>query len=105
MRIMSKWRLNRGSNRPIALDGPAWHIAAPDFRPVPLGSRAIGLAAAARGTFQLGLSLDEDTKVHFPTLTALSEFVRRLYLSGGGVTGRGASDRTGRKAVHRGRAA
>ncbi|WP_187429884.1 hypothetical protein ROLI_018130 [Roseobacter fucihabitans] len=64
----------------------SWRIAAPDFQPEPVGSRAIGLAAATR-SFQLGFSLDGESEVGFPTLDALVEFVRRLYLSGGGGDG------------------
>lgn len=70
-------------------DSPSWHLAAPDFEPVPLGSRATGLAATARMGFQLGLSMDGEAEVAFPTLEALADYVRRLYLSGGGGDGTG----------------
>lgn len=70
------------------LDAPAWFLAAPDFRPELVGSRALALAAT-RGSFQLGLSVDGETEVPFPTLAALIEFVRRLYIAGGGGDGAG----------------
>jgi len=70
-------------------DVPCWYIVAPEFEPVSVSSRMIGLAAAARGTFQLGFSLDGETELAFPTLAALAEFVRRLYLSGGAGDGPG----------------
>ncbi len=70
-----------------ALDLPAWYVAAPNFSPEAVSSRSIALAASRAG-FQYGLLLGE-AEVPFPTLTALAEFVRRLYLSGGGGDGVG----------------
>lgn len=69
-------------------DAPAWYIAAPDFRPRPVSSRAIGLAAN-RGGFQLGFSIDGETEVPFKSLEVLAEYVRRLFISGGGGDGPG----------------
>jgi hypothetical protein len=43
--------------------------------------------AATRRGLQLGLSLTGGTEVPFPSLDALAEFVRRLFLSGGGRDG------------------
>lgn len=71
-----------------ALGGPAWVISAPDFQPQALSSRAIGFAASQRG-LQLGLSLDGLTEVAFPSLPALAEYVRRLFMAGGGNDGAG----------------
>ncbi len=68
------------------LSGPAWYVSAPDFAPEPISGRTIGLAATQRG-FQLGLSTDGETEVPFTSLEALVDYVRRLYLSGGGGDG------------------
>lgn len=57
-------------------------IAPPDFAPEIGVSRATAFAAA-RGSFQLGLFIDEE-EVPFPSLESLAEFVRRAYLRGGG---------------------
>ena len=70
------------------LDLPAWFISAPGFRPEPISSRAIGFSAANRG-LQLGLSVDGETEVSFPSLGVLTEYVRRLYIAGGGSDGPG----------------
>lgn len=81
-------RAERLNSTKFELEGPAWFISAPDFRPEMVVSRAIGLAAT-RGSMQLGLSLDGETEVPFPTLDALVEFVRRLFIAGGGGDGVG----------------
>lgn len=73
----------------LTTDAPSWHLTAPDFEPVPLGNRATGLAATARMGFQVGLSMDGNVEVAFPTLETLGDYVRRLYLSGGGGDGAG----------------
>ncbi len=65
-----------------ALDIPAIFLAPPVFRPEALGTRAVGFAAA-RGQAQLGLFID-GAEVGFETLEALTEFVRRAYVSSGG---------------------
>lgn len=73
------------------LSARAWFIAAPDFQPEPVSSRAIGFAAAQRG-LQLGLSLNGETEVPFPSLEALTDYVRRLFISGGGGDGAAGVD-------------
>ncbi len=80
------------SNRDADLSGDlldmqalAVFIAAPDFTPETLASRATGLAAT-RGSLQLGLFLEEG-EVAFATLDDVVEFVRRCYLAGGGGDG------------------
>ncbi|MFN5997177.1 MAG: hypothetical protein ACK47C_00610 [Paracoccaceae bacterium] len=73
------------------LSAMAWFIAAPDFQPEPVSSRAIGFAAAQRG-LQLGLSLNGETEVSFPSLEALADYVRRLFISGGGGDGAAGVD-------------
>jgi hypothetical protein len=75
------------------LKGSSWFISAPSFTPEPVSSSAIGLAAAQRG-LQLGLSMNGDTEVVFTSLEALSDYVRRLYLSGGGGDGPSGLDPT-----------
>lgn len=69
-------------------DEPAWFIAAPDFSPNPVSSRAIALAAN-NGSFQLGFSVDGETEVSFESLEVLAEYVRRLFVAGGGGDGTG----------------
>ena len=76
------------ANAQAAGDAPAWHIAAPAFRPEPVSSRAIGLAAN-RGSFQLGFSVDGESEVPFKSLEVLAEYVRRLFIAGGGGDGPG----------------
>jgi hypothetical protein len=73
------------------LSAMAWFIAAPDFQPEPVSSRAIGFAAAQRG-LQLGLSLNGETEVPFPSLEALTDYVRRLFIAGGGGDGAAGVD-------------
>jgi hypothetical protein len=60
-------------------------VGAPDFRPEVIANRAIALAAG-RGSFQIGL-FSGDTEVPFSTPAAVAEFVRRVYLRGGGGDG------------------
>jgi hypothetical protein len=62
-------------------------IGAPGFQPEMVANRSIALAAI-RGVFQYRLFIDED-EVAFPTLAAVTEFVRRVYLRGGGGDGAG----------------
>lgn len=69
------------------LDLPAVYLAPPLFQPE-TASRVIAFSAA-HGSFQLGLLID-GLEVAFPTLAALTEFVRRCYLSGGGTDGAGS---------------
>lgn len=58
-------------------------IEAPHFVPERVGSRTLSLGAARAG-FQTGLYLDDgESEVPFPTLDALTDFVRRAYGSGG----------------------
>ena len=71
------------------LDRDAVFLCPPAFGPEPVRSRAIGLSAA-RGRAQLGIFVDE-TELAFESLEALSEFVRRIYVSSGaGDAGGGA---------------
>lgn len=72
------------------LDLPGLYLAPPLFQPEAVASRGIAFAAA-RGSFQLGLFLDE-AEVAFQTLDSLIEFVRRCYLSGGRTDGSGGRD-------------
>jgi hypothetical protein len=60
-------------------------VGAPDFRPEVVANRAIALAAG-RGSFQTGLFVGP-VEVPFPTVSAVAEFVRRVYLRGGGGDG------------------
>lgn len=69
-------------------DEPAWFIAAPDFSPSPVSTRGIALAAN-NGSFQLGFSVDGETEVAFRSLEVLAEYVRRLFVAGGGGDGAG----------------
>ncbi len=62
-------------------------IGAPGFQPEMVANRSIALAGI-RGVFQYRLFIDED-EVAFPTLAAVTEFVRRVYLRGGGGDGAG----------------
>lgn len=62
-------------------------IGAPGFQPEMVANRSIALGAI-RGVFQYRLFIDED-EVAFPTLAAVTEFVRRVYLRGGGGDGAG----------------
>lgn len=70
------------------LSGAAWVIGTPDFEPRPLSSRVTGWAATRRG-LQLGFSVGEETEVAFPSLAAMTDFVRRVYIAGGGGDGGG----------------
>ncbi|WP_187431191.1 hypothetical protein ROLI_013620 [Roseobacter fucihabitans] len=72
----------------IDFGAEAWVIEAPDFRPQPVASRAIGFAATGRG-LQVGFSTDGDTEVAFQSLGSLGDFMRRTFLSGGGSDGAG----------------
>jgi hypothetical protein len=64
-------------------------VAAPYFQPEAVSSRATALAAT-RGSFQLGIFDGAGGEVGFPSLEALLEFVRRVYLrAGGGDPGAG----------------
>lgn len=68
----------------IAIDEAlAIRVAPPDFEPETLASNATAFAATRAG-FQWGLYSNESTEVAFPSVEALVEFVRRLYLRGGG---------------------
>jgi hypothetical protein len=60
-------------------------IGAPGFQPEMVANRSIALAGI-RGVFQYRLFIDDD-EVAFPTLAAVREFVRRVYLRGGGGDG------------------
>jgi hypothetical protein len=62
-------------------------IGAPGFQPEMVANRSIALAGI-RGVFQYRLFIDDD-EVAFPTLAAVTEFVRRVYLRGGGGDGAG----------------
>jgi len=72
----------------IEFEAEAWVIEAPDFRPRSLTSRVVGFAATGRG-LQIGFSMDGETEEAFPSLDALSDFVRRTFLSGAGGDGAG----------------
>ncbi|SCU98929.1 hypothetical protein CNECB9_560038 [Cupriavidus necator] len=66
-------------------------IEAPHFVPERVGSRTLSLGAARAG-FQIGLYLESgEGEVPFPTLDALSDFVRRAYGSGGASDGGGGA--------------
>jgi len=66
-------------------------IEAPHFVPERVGSRTLSLGAARAG-FQTGLYLDDgESEVPFPTLDALTDFVRRAYGSGGSSDDGGAT--------------
>ncbi len=66
-------------------EAPCCLIAPPHFRPEPVTTRVLAWCAN-RGAFQSGLFIDEQ-EVPFATVTAVAEFVRRVYLrSGGGDT-------------------
>ena len=58
-------------------------VAAPDFRPQ-LGVSRTTAFAVARGSFQLGLFINDEKEVAFPSLPAVAEFVRRAYLRSSG---------------------
>jgi hypothetical protein len=74
----------------IDLGKPAVFIGPPFFQGESVASRAIGFAAT-RGSFQLGLFLD-DEEIAFATLQGVCEFIRRVYISsGGGDTDSGIS--------------
>ncbi|MEU1973179.1 hypothetical protein ABZ477_16105 [Microbacterium sp. NPDC019599] len=73
----------------IDLDRPAVWLAAPDFVPRRLASRAPAMAAT-RGTFQLGVFI-RDSELSFTDLDHLAEFVRRVYLARGGDNPEGPS--------------
>lgn len=74
----------------VDLGKPAVFIGPPFFQGESVASRAIGFAAT-RGSFQLGLFLD-DAEVAFATLQGVCEFIRRVYVSsGGGDTDSGIS--------------
>ncbi|UGY02524.1 hypothetical protein [Bradyrhizobium quebecense] len=62
-------------------------IGAPGFQPEMVASRSIALAGV-RGAFQYRLFIDEE-EVAFPSLAGVTEFVRRVYLRGGGGDGAG----------------
>ena len=59
-------------------------IGAPGFQPEMVANRSIALAGI-RGVFQYRLFIGED-EVAFPTLAAVTEFVRRVYLRGAAAT-------------------
>ena len=64
-------------------------IEAPYFVPERVGSRTLSLGAERAG-FQAGLYLENgEEEVPFPTLEALTDFVRRAYGSGGASDGGG----------------
>ncbi|WP_321945383.1 hypothetical protein [Paraburkholderia sp. J10-1] len=65
-------------------------IEAPQFVPERVSSRAVSFGAA-RASFQTGLFFDVDNEVAFPTLSAVAEFVRRAYGSGGSTDDDGGS--------------
>jgi hypothetical protein len=71
------------------LDLPSYAITAPDFRPEPLSSRAVGFAATRRG-FQLGV-WSGDEELSFATLEAVSQFVMRIYIIAAGRGGSGGT--------------
>lgn len=74
----------------VDLGKPAVFIGPPFFQGESVASRAIGFAAT-RGSFQLGLFLD-DEEIAFATLQGVCEFIRRVYISsGGGDTDSGIS--------------
>lgn len=62
-------------------------IGPPTFQAEPLSGMAIGLAAT-RAAFQAGV-YDEEDEIPFPTIQAVSEFVRRIFLAGAGGEGPG----------------
>jgi hypothetical protein len=66
----------------VDLGRPAVFIGPPFFKGESVASRAIGFAAT-RGSFQLGLFLNNG-EVAFPTLQGVCEFLRRVYVSSGG---------------------
>lgn len=66
----------------VDLGRPGVFIGPPFFQGESVASRAIGFAAT-RGSFQLGLFLD-DGEVAFATLQGVCEFIRRVYISSGG---------------------
>lgn len=68
-------------------DLPGVFIGAPEFQPLNLPNRAMGLAAG-RHAFQTGLFLGPD-EVGFESLDDLVEFTRRCYLRGGAGDGAG----------------
>jgi hypothetical protein len=68
-------------------DLPGVFIGAPEFQPLNLLNRAVGLAAG-RHAFQTGLFLGRD-EVGFESLDDLVEFTRRCYLRGGAGDGAG----------------
>jgi hypothetical protein len=71
--------LNSGT---VDLGRPAVFIGPPFFQAESVASRAIGFAAT-RGSFQLGLFLNNG-EVAFPSLQGVCEFIRRVYISSGG---------------------
>jgi hypothetical protein len=74
----------------VDLGKPAVFIGPPFFQGESVASRAIGFAAT-RGSFQLGLFLDNE-EIAFATLQGVCEFIRRVYISsGGGDTDSGIS--------------
>lgn len=74
----------------VDLGKPAVFIGPPFFHGESVASRAIGFAVT-RGSFQLGLFLDND-EIAFATLQGVCEFIRRVYISsGGGDTDSGIS--------------
>lgn len=70
----------------VDLDRPSIYLAPPLFQ-IEVAGRASAFSAT-HGSFQLGL-LSDGVEVPFPTLAALTEFVRCCYLSGGGTDGAG----------------
>lgn len=67
--------------------GATFFIGPPDFEPEPVASRAVAMSAARHG-FQEGL-LDEQGEIPFRDLASAAEFVRRVYVRGGGGDGGG----------------
>jgi hypothetical protein len=83
----ASYRVADLTSETVTVDLPCIFIEPPAFRPESLSSRAPAFAAS-RGSFQLGLFVQEQ-EVAFPTLEDVVEFVRRAFLRGGGGDGPG----------------
>lgn len=77
----ASWRHADLITESLDLSRAAVFLSPPTFEPEAVQNRTIAMTAT-RGQAQLGVFLD-DEELAFPTLETLSEFVRRVYTSGG----------------------
>lgn len=88
------WREADLGGENIVLDRQAIYLSPPHFSPEALSNRSTGFGAS-RGRAQLGVFIDEE-ELAFDTLEALTEFVRRVYVSAGGGDAGGGGGGGGR---------